>query len=99
MSDAPQKQDVLVQMQADLKRALAKPKDQRRWVMILDLRKCVGCHACTISCVAENKLPPGVVYRPVLEEEIGTYPNVTRRFSCRAPACSATIPRALRSAP
>ena len=72
MSDAPQKQDVLVRMQADLKRAWDKPKNQRRWVMVLDLRKCVGCHACTISCVAANKLPPGVVYRPVLEDEIGT---------------------------
>lgn len=98
MSDAPQKQDVLVQMQADLKRALEKPKDQRRWVMVLDLRKCVGCHACTISCVAENKLPAGVVYRPVLEEEIGTYPNVTRRFmprpcmQCDNPPCTPVCP-------
>ena len=98
MSDAPQKQDVLVRMQADLKRALDKPRNQRRWVMVLDLRKCVGCHACTISCVAENKLPPGVVYRPVLEDEIGTYPNVTRRFiprpcmQCDNPPCTDVCP-------
>ena len=98
MSDALQKQDVIVQMQADLKRALEKPKEQRRWVMVLDLRKCVGCHACTISCVAENKLPPGVVYRPVLEEEIGTYPNVTQRFmprpcmQCDNPPCTPVCP-------
>ena len=98
MSDAPQKQDVLVRMQADLKRALDKPKNQRRWVMVLDLRKCVGCHACTISCVAENKLPPGVVYRPVLEDEMGTYPNVTRRFiprpcmQCDNPPCTDVCP-------
>ncbi len=98
MSDAPQKQDVLVRMQADLKRAWDKPKNQRRWVMVLDLRKCVGCHACTISCVAENKLPPGVVYRPVLEDEMGTYPNVTRRFiprpcmQCDNPPCTDVCP-------
>ena len=85
-------------MQADLQRALKKPIDQRRWVMVLDLRKCVGCSACTIACVAENKLPPGVVYRPVLEEEIGTYPNVTRRFvprpcmQCDNPPCVAVCP-------
>jgi molybdopterin-containing oxidoreductase family iron-sulfur binding subunit len=64
--------DTLERMRADLLRALAKPVEQRRWVMVIDLRACVGCQACTIACVAEHKLPPGVVYRPVLEEEIGS---------------------------
>ena len=77
---APLTTDVLGRMHAELARALAKPREQRRWVMVIDLRKCVGCHACTIACVAENKLPPGVVYRPVLEEEWGVYPNIGRRF-------------------
>jgi Fe-S-cluster-containing dehydrogenase component len=92
------KEDVLVRMQSELKRALEKPVDQRRWIMVIDLRKCVGCHACTISCVAENKLPPGVVYRQVVEEEIGSYPNVTRRFiprpclQCAEPPCVPVCP-------
>jgi Fe-S-cluster-containing dehydrogenase component len=73
----------IVRMQNDLKRALAKPMEQRRWVMVIDQQKCVGCSACTIACVSENKLPPGVVYRPVMEEEVGTYPNVSRRFTAR----------------
>lgn len=68
---APLTTDVLGRMHVELQRALAKPREQRRWVMVIDLRKCVGCHACTIACVAENKLPPGVVYRPVVTEEIG----------------------------
>jgi Fe-S-cluster-containing dehydrogenase component len=90
--------DVLIQMYADLRRALKKPVAERRWVMVIDTRKCVGCHACTIACVAENKLPPGVVYRPVIEEEIGTYPNVTRRFmpkpcmQCDQPPCVPVCP-------
>jgi molybdopterin-containing oxidoreductase family iron-sulfur binding subunit len=77
---------------------LQKPVDQRRWVMVIDLRKCVGCHACTIACVAENKLPPGVVYRPVMIEEIGSYPNVTMRFTprpcmqCDEPPCTNVCP-------
>ncbi|HEY4687728.1 MAG TPA: 4Fe-4S dicluster domain-containing protein [Anaerolineae bacterium] len=85
-------------MQADIRRALEKPVEQRRWVMVIDLRKCVGCSACTIACVAENKLPPGVVYRPVVETEIGTYPNVTRRFlprpcmQCDKPPCVPVCP-------
>ncbi|GIW72756.1 MAG: hypothetical protein KatS3mg102_2298 [Planctomycetota bacterium] len=90
--------NALIRMQADLGRALEKPMAQRRWVMVIDLGKCVGCHACTIACVAENQLPPGVVYRPVIEEEIGTYPNVRRRFvprpcmQCEEPPCVPVCP-------
>ncbi len=98
MSDPVTPTDVLTRMNEELKRALAKPPAERRWVMVIDLRKCVGCHACTISCVAENKLPPGVVYRPVMEEEIGVFPNVTRRFlprpcmQCDEPPCTTVCP-------
>jgi Fe-S-cluster-containing dehydrogenase component len=90
--------DVLERMRTELLAALQKPPRERRWVMVIDLRKCVGCHACTISCVAENKLPPGVVYRPVIEEEFGTYPNVGRRFiprpcmQCEKPPCVPVCP-------
>lgn len=91
-------ENILVRMQADLQRALEKPVSERRWGMVIDLRRCAGCHACTISCVAENKLPPGVVYRPVLDQEIGTYPNVARRFmprpcmQCANPPCVDVCP-------
>jgi molybdopterin-containing oxidoreductase family iron-sulfur binding subunit len=90
--------DTLERMRVELLRALQKPPSERRWVMVIDLRKCIGCHACTIGCVAENKLPPGVVYRPVLEEEWGTYPNVGRRFvprpcmQCDNPPCTPVCP-------
>jgi Fe-S-cluster-containing dehydrogenase component len=90
--------DVLLRMQAELKKALQKPVNERHWIMVIDLRKCVGCHACTIACVAENKLPPGVVYRQVVEEEIGQYPNVTMRFRprpclhCDEPPCVPVCP-------
>jgi len=69
-------EDVLLRMQRDLKRAMSKPVEQRQWVMVIDQRKCIGCHACTIGCVAENKLPPGVVYRPVVTEERGEFPHI-----------------------
>src|SRR3990170_4287299 len=90
--------NVLLRMQAELRRALAKPVAERKWTMVIDLRKCVGCSACTVACIAENNLPPGVVYRPVLEEEIGEYPNVTRRFTprpcqqCDEPPCVPVCP-------
>jgi molybdopterin-containing oxidoreductase family iron-sulfur binding subunit len=91
-------QDVLVRMQEELQRALKKKPAERLWKMVIDLRKCVGCHACTIACVAENKLPPGVVYRPVVEREIGVYPNVSRAFiprpclQCAEPPCTPVCP-------
>lgn len=90
--------DVLLRMQADLEKALAKPMEERKWVMVIDTRKCVGCHACTVACIAENQLPPGVVYRPVLTEEEGEFPNLMMRFmprpcmQCDNPPCTPVCP-------
>ena len=91
-------EDVLLRMQRELRQSMAKPVEQRRWIMVIDTRKCVGCHACTIGCVAENKLPPGVVYRPVTTEEFGDFPNVQMRFTprpcmqCDNPPCTPVCP-------
>jgi Fe-S-cluster-containing dehydrogenase component len=91
-------EDVLLRMQRELVKAMAKPVEQRRWIMVIDTRKCVGCHACTIACIAENHLPPGVVYRPVVTEEFGEFPNVQLRFTprpcmqCDKPPCVPVCP-------
>ena len=90
--------NVLERMRAELKRALQKPMAERKWVMVIDLQKCVGCQTCTVACAAENNLPPGVIYRPVVEEEIGEFPNVRRRFTprpcmqCENPPCVPVCP-------
>jgi molybdopterin-containing oxidoreductase family iron-sulfur binding subunit len=97
-SSDPEIEDPVARMEADLQRALAKPMEQRRWGMVLDLRKCVGCSACTVACKAENKLPPGVVYRPVIVNEVGTFPNVSMQFiprpcmQCENPPCVPVCP-------
>lgn len=91
-------EDVLLRMQRELAVAMAKPVEERSWIMVIDMRKCVGCSACTIACVAENKLPPGVVYRPVITEEFGEYPNVQLRYTprpcmqCDEPPCVPVCP-------
>ncbi len=88
----------VLRMQDELAAALKKPLAERRWGMVIDRRKCVGCMSCTVACKAENGLPPGVVYRPVIEEEMGTYPAVGRRFTprpcmqCENPPCVPVCP-------
>ena len=93
-----QNEDPLLRMQRDLKTAMAKAVEQRHWIMVIDVRKCIGCYACTIGCVVENKLPPGVVYRPVTTEERGEFPNVHLKFTprpcmqCDNPSCTPVCP-------
>lgn len=67
-------------MHDDLQRALKKPIGERHWTMVIDNRKCIGCNACSVACMAENNLPPGVTYRKVLEVEDGEYPDLKRYF-------------------
>lgn len=95
-------EDLLIRMQRELARAMAKPVEQRSWVMVIDARKCIGCNACTVACIAENNLPPGVTYRTVFDEIEGDYPNLrrflkpTNCFQCANPPC-ATAANAVKS--
>lgn len=46
--------------------------------MLIDLKKCVGCHACAVACKEAHGTPPGVTRSHVELVEEGTYPNTKR---------------------
>ncbi len=48
---------------------------------IIDNRKCIGCHACTVACKAEHDVPVGVNRTWVKYIEKGEFPNTRRLFS------------------
>ena len=54
------------------------PENKKRYGMVIDLRKCVGCHACTVACKMENDVPQNCYNTWVEEWECGTYPNVSK---------------------
>jgi molybdopterin-containing oxidoreductase family iron-sulfur binding subunit len=91
-------QNYTLVMLADLQRALKKPVKERHWGMVVDQRKCIGCHTCTAACRAENVVPPGVVYLIVMEKEMGKYPMVRKKFTprpcmqCQNPHCAPVCP-------
>lgn len=48
---------------------------------IIDNRKCIGCHACTVACKSEHQVPIGVNRTWVKYIEKGEFPNTRRLFS------------------
>ncbi|MBW7859970.1 MAG: 4Fe-4S dicluster domain-containing protein [Rhodocyclaceae bacterium] len=69
-----------------------------RYVMVIDLRRCVGCQTCTAACKNANATPPGVQWRRVLDVESGEFPDVRRSFlpvacmHCEQPPCEEVCP-------
>lgn len=66
--------------------------------MVIDLKVCVGCHACTAACKATNGTPPDVFFARVYEREVGEFPNARREFlpvlcnHCEDPPCNQVCP-------
>ncbi|MFN3284931.1 MAG: 4Fe-4S dicluster domain-containing protein [bacterium] len=63
------------------------------WGKVIDHRKCIGCHACTVACKAEHLVPLGVTRTYVKQVEVGVWPSVRRQFQvtrcnqCDDPPC------------
>src|SRR5438270_3683117 len=51
-----------------------------KYAFVIDQRKCIGCHACTVACKAEHDVPIGVYRTWVKYIEKGQFPNSRRYF-------------------
>jgi Fe-S-cluster-containing dehydrogenase component/formate-dependent nitrite reductase membrane component NrfD len=69
-----------------------------RYGFVIDQRKCIGCHACSVACKAENRVSLGVHRTWVKYVEKGRFPDTRRFFQvtrcnhCANPPCVAICP-------
>ena len=70
----------------------------RRWAMIVDLRRCVGCQSCSVSCAVENALPDGSFRTVASDYEVVREGRPRRAVvprlcnHCASPACTTVCP-------
>lgn len=81
-----------------MKRGSNKDIQSKRYAMLIDLRRCIGCHTCSIACKSANDVPLGVWRSWVKQIEKGTYPHVIKSFlpslcnQCESPVCVTVCP-------
>ncbi len=69
-----------------------------RYGFVIDNRKCIGCHACTVACKTENHVALGVNRTWVKYVEKGRFPSTRRVFQvtrcnhCEKPPCVTICP-------
>jgi Fe-S-cluster-containing dehydrogenase component/formate-dependent nitrite reductase membrane component NrfD len=69
-----------------------------KYGFVIDNRKCIGCHACTVACKTENAVAVGVNRTWVKYVEKGVFPNTRRVFQvtrcnhCEKPPCVTICP-------
>lgn len=75
-----------------------RPDQFMNYGFVIDARKCIGCHACTVACKSENEVPLGVNRTWVKYVEKGAFPDTRRYFTvlrcnhCAEPPCVAICP-------
>ncbi len=66
--------------------------------MLVDQRRCIGCHSCSIACKSENNVPLGYWRSWVKGLQKGTFPSVGNFFlrrlcnQCDVPPCCQVCP-------
>lgn len=51
------------------------------YAFLIDNRRCIGCHACSVACKAEHEVPLGVARTWVKYVEKGSFPETRRTFT------------------
>lgn len=69
-----------VQPEEFWKKRMTPPDDGKKFGWFVDTRRCFGCHACEVSCKAENDVPLGNYIRQTIYKDVGEYPKVARLF-------------------
>ena len=70
----------------------------KNYGFVIDNRKCIGCHACSVACKSENEVPLGVSRTWVKYVETGRFPDTRRHFQvtrcnhCANPPCARICP-------
>lgn len=70
----------------------------KKYALLIDLRKCVGCNSCQVSCKMENAVPMGYFRAKVEIADMGTFPEAKRYFfpklcnQCQEPPCILPCP-------
>lgn len=79
-------------------------KQEVRYAMVIDVRRCSGCQACSIACKTEFEVPIGAVRSWVEHHEAGKFPNIERRMlprlcnQCSKPPCIEVCPPSAKGA-
>lgn len=76
----------------------------KQYALVFDLKRCIGCHTCTIACKMENAIRTGswihvdTIGGPHTDTPAGKYPDVCMHYlpktcvHCKNPPCLSACP-------
>mgnify|MGYP002412020317 CR=1 FL=1 len=78
---------------------------QKHYGMVVDTKRCIGCHTCAMACKLENNIPNDIWWNHVdtvggdeMDAPKGEYPNLSKMYvtlscqHCENPACTRVCP-------